>query len=308
MRTCFLFPGQGSQYSGMGKDLWERSAKVRALFEHASDTTHVDTERLLFHGTEEELRSTDMTQIAVTLINLCVAEVLHERDIQSDGAAGFSLGEFSAMTHAGILTVDEVFHLVQARGKIMKRVASSHDNGSGGPGMAAVIGMTFDQVSETIQSHGIENLYAANYNAPEQIVLAGTFEALRKAEDVFRVSPAKRFVKLRVSAPFHSPLMEEARREIAEVVHDYSFHDPVMPVYSNVTAHRITTGEEAKRLCVEQIVSTIRWVEVERLLVREGYVHCIECGPGKVLSGLWRAVSEEIPCSNTGTMEQIEKL
>lgn len=308
MKTCFLFPGQGAQYPGMGKDLWETSAVVREMFEHAAETTKVDVKRLLFEGTEEELKVTDKTQIAVTLMNLSVAEVLEERGWICDGAAGFSLGEFSALTEAGVIHLDDVFPIVKIRGEIMNHVANSHNNGSGGPGMAAVIGLTYDQIQQIIREQEIANLYAANNNAPQQVVLAGTYDALNKAEEVCKSAGAKRFVKLRVSAPFHSPLMEEARKEIADVLEEYQFEDPKKPVYSNVSADLIKSGEEAKRLCIRQIVSTVRWVDVQKKVLADGYNRCVECGPGKILTGLWRSVTKDVDCSPAGTLEKIEHL
>jgi [acyl-carrier-protein] S-malonyltransferase len=308
MKTCFLFPGQGAQYPGMGKDLWETSAVVREMFEHAAETTKVDVKRLLFEGTEEELKVTDKTQIAVTLMNLSVAEVLEERGWICDGAAGFSLGEFSALTEAGVIHLDDVFPIVKIRGEIMNHVANSHNNGSGGPGMAAVIGLTYDQIQQIIREQEIANLYAANNNAPQQVVLAGTYDALNKAEEVCKSAGAKRFVKLRVSAPFHSPLMEEARKEIADVLEEYQFEDPKKPVYSNVSADLIKSGEEAKRLCIRQIVSTVRWVDVQKKVLADGYNRCVECGPGKILTGLWRSVTKDVDCSPAGSLEKIEHL
>lgn len=308
MKTCFLFPGQGAQYPGMGKDLWETSAVVREMFEHAAETTKVDVKRLLFEGTEEELKVTDKTQIAVTLMNLSVAEVLEERGWICDGAAGFSLGEFSALTEAGVIHLDDVFPIVKIRGEIMNHVANSHNNGSGGPGMAAVIGLTYDQIQQIIREQEIANLYAANNNAPQQVVLAGTYDALNKAEEVCKSAGAKRFVKLRVSAPFHSPLMEEARKEIADVLEEYQFEDPKKPVYSNVSADLIKSGEEAKRLCIRQIVSTVRWVDVQKKVLADGYNRCVECGPGKILTGLWRSLTKDVDCSPAGTLEKIEHL
>lgn len=174
--------------------------------------------------------------------------------------------------------------------------------------MAAVIGLTYDQIQQIIREQEIANLYAANNNAPQQVVLAGTYDALNKAEEVCKSAGAKRFVKLRVSAPFHSPLMEEARKEIADVLEEYQFEDPKKPVYSNVSADLIKSGEEAKRLCIRQIVSTVRWVDVQKKVLADGYNRCVECGPGKILTGLWRSVTKDVDCSPAGSLEKIEHL
>lgn len=308
MKTCFLFPGQGAQYPGMGKDLYEASQKVKNLFELASDRTGIDVKKLLFEGTEEELKSTDKTQIAVTLINLSVAAVLEERGISSDGCAGFSLGEYSALTEAGVIAEEDVFPIVKVRGKIMEKVAKSLDTGSGAPGMAAVIGLDLGQVEDAVTQAGIKDLYPANYNSPNQIVLSGTNDALNKGEEVIKNAGAKRYIRLKVSAPFHSPLMEKAKTELAGVLADYDFKDPVKSVYSNVTAEQIVSGTSARQLCVEQVIEMVRWVDEEKALLAEGYDRCVETGPGKVLTGLWKSVGGDIPCSPAGQTAQIELL
>jgi [acyl-carrier-protein] S-malonyltransferase len=308
MKTCFLFPGQGAQYPGMGKDLWENSSKVKEIFECAADSTGMDIQKLLFEGTEEELKSTDKTQIAITVVNLSAAALLNERGIGCDGAAGFSLGEYSALTEAGVIALEDVFPLVKARGDVMEETAKGLDTGSGAPGMAAVIGLGYDDLKAVIADNGIDGVYLANYNSPVQVVLSGTADGLTAAEEPCKAAGAKRYIRLKVSAPFHSPLLEQAQIKFTEHLDKCTFSDPSIPVYTNVTGQEVASGEEAKKRCIEQIVSTVLWVDEEKQLLADGFARCFEVGPGKVLSGLWKSVGGDIVCQPAGTFEQIESV
>jgi [acyl-carrier-protein] S-malonyltransferase len=310
MKTCFLFPGQGAQYPGMAKDLWEASEKVKDLFRVASDATNMDLERLLFEGSEEELKATDNTQVAVTLASVAACLVCKEKGIEPEGFAGFSLGEYSALCEAGIIALKDLFPIVKVRGELMEKAARALDTqgGEGKAGMAAVLGLGFSEAADVLNALEGEQVFLANYSSPAQIVLAGTAEGLARAEGLFKESGARRFVILRVSAPFHSPLLEEARKGLEEVLAGYTFKDPVKPVYANVTGKRIASGEEARRLCVQQAVSTVRWVDEEQSLVDDGFDRFFEVGPGSVLSGLWKAFSKEQLCLPAGKLEDIEKI
>lgn len=310
MKTCFLFPGQGAQYPGMARDLWEASEKVKDLFRLASDATSMDLERLLFEGSEEELKATDNTQVAVTLASVAACLVCKEKGIEPEGFAGFSLGEYSALYEAGIIALEDLFPIVKIRGELMEKAARALDTpGSDGrAGMAAVLGLGFSEATDVLDALEGEQVFLANYSSPTQIVLAGTAEGLDKAEELFKESGARRFVVLRVSAPFHSPLLEEARKGLEEVLAGYTFSDPVKSVYANVTGKRIASGEEARSLCVRQAVSTVRWVDEEQSLVDDGFDRFLEVGPGSVLSGLWKAFSKEHPCLTAGKLEDIEKI
>jgi [acyl-carrier-protein] S-malonyltransferase len=279
---------------------------VKEIFQCAADSTGMNIEKLLFEGTEEELKSTDKTQIAITVVNLAAAALLKERGISCDGAAGFSLGEYSALAEAGVIALEDVFPLVKARGDVMEKTAKGLDTGAGAPGMAAVIGLGFDDLKSVIESNGIDGVYLANYNSPVQSVLSGTADGLSAAEVPCKEAGAKRYIRLKVSAPFHSPLLKDAQIEFTEHINSCTFSDPQIPVYSNVTAKTVGSGEEAKQRCIEQIVSTVLWVEEEKQLLADGYTRCFEVGPGKVLTGLWKSVGGDIECRSVGTFEQIE--
>ena len=303
MKTCFLFPGQGAQYPGMGKDLFDASASVRELFGQASDATGLDLQALLFDGSAEDLQVTNRTQIAVTLVNLAVARALAERGVQAHGYAGFSVGEYAALAAAGVIGDADLFRIVQARGEAMEAASRGADTAAGPAGMAAVIGLAPERVTAALD--GVEGAWAANFSSPAQVVLAGTAEGLAAAEGACTAAGARRFVPLKVSGPFHSPLIESARERFAEVVADFTFRDPAQPVYANVTGARIASGAEAKRLCVEQIVSSVQWVTEIGSLLGDGYGRFLETGPGKVLTGLMRAFDTDAPCTPVGTMEQV---
>jgi [acyl-carrier-protein] S-malonyltransferase len=309
--TCFLFPGQGAQYPGMAKDLWETSAKVKELFTLASDSTGMDCERLLFEGSEEELKATDKTQVAMTLASVAASLVLKERGVTPAGCAGFSLGEYSALYEAGVIRLEDLFPIVKARGELMEKASRSLDaaaGGSGQAGMAAVLGMEYSAALEVLEAQASEEVYLANHSSPKQIVLAGTGSGLAAMEERFKAAGARRYVILKVSAPFHSPLLKEAAAGLEEFLASINFSDPRKAVYSNVTGKRYTSGQEAKENCVRQVVSMVRWVDEEESLVADGYTRFLEVGPGSVLSGLWKAFNRELPCLAAGKLEDIEKL
>jgi [acyl-carrier-protein] S-malonyltransferase len=310
MKTCFLFPGQGAQYPGMAKDLWEASRKVKDLFVLASEATNMDLQRLLFEGSEDELKATDNTQVAVTLSSVAASVVCREKGIEPDGFAGFSLGEYSALYGAGVLALEDLFPIVKIRGQLMEKAARALDTpgSEGRAGMAAVLGLDFSKSSQVLQSLQGKQVFLANYSSPAQIVLGGTAEGLVEAEAAFKDAGARRFVVLRVSAPFHTPLLEEARKGLEEVLAGYSFSDPVKPVYANVTGRCIQSGEEARQLCVRQAVSTVRWVDEEQSLLDDGFTRFLEVGPGSVLGGLWKAFSRDYSCLPAGKLEDIEKI
>ncbi len=308
MRTCFLFPGQGAQYPGMAKDLWETSPIVRELFRAASDCAGMDMKKLLFEASAEELQVTDKTQVAITLADLAASASLREKGIAMDGCAGFSLGEYAALCEAGVIRLEDLFPIVKVRGSLMEQAARSLDSGAGSPGMAAVLGIPAEKVMTIVGPLAVADVYAANFNSPSQVVVSGTAAGLAKAEDALKAAGAKRFHRLKVSGPFHCPLMGGARKAFDDALSGYTFSDPRVPVYSNVTGRPIRAGAEAKRLCGEQVVTPVRWVAVEESLLEDGFDRFLEAGPGTVLTGLMRAVRPEASCAPAGKAEQIGKL
>ncbi|HVP20149.1 MAG TPA: ACP S-malonyltransferase [Spirochaetia bacterium] len=307
MKYCFLFPGQGSQYPGMAKDLWEKLPAVRDLFAKAADASGTDAQKLLFDSTAEELKATDKTQIAITIANLAASAALKAAGIAPRGCAGFSLGEYAALCEAGVVSLHDVFPIVKLRGMLMEKAARSLDADSGAPGMAAVLGLPTDKVASAMESLAGAGVFLANQNSPTQVVVSGTATGLAKAEKVFKETGAKRFVRLSVSGPFHSPLLSDARRAFDEALAGYTFADPKVPVYSNVTGAAIRSGEEARRLCGEQVMSPVRWVSVEQSLFADGFDRFFETGPGTVLTGLMKALSPQAVCLPAGTADAIEK-
>ena len=308
MKKCFLYPGQGAQYPGMGKDLYDYSEKIKKLFKTASENTGINLEKLLFEGTEEDLKATDKTQVAVTLVNVASSMLLKEEGIESDLCAGFSLGEVAAFWDAEIIDTDTLFYLVRERGRIMEKASRLLDSPTGSPGMAAVLGLDYDKIASVIADENLKDVFIANYNSPSQIVIAGTDKGLLTAEKIFKDAGAKRYRRLKVSGPFHSPLMKEAETEYREILEKVLFNDPVKNVYSNVTGEIVTSGDEAKKLSSQQLTRTVLWVNEEKLLLKEGVDMCIEAGPGNVLTGLWGAVGGDIPCYPAGVIENIAKL
>ncbi|MDA3940288.1 MAG: ACP S-malonyltransferase [Spirochaetia bacterium] len=301
MKRSFLFPGQGAQYPGMCKDFYDKSETVRDLFLLADKVTGRDLKSLLFEGTAEDLKQTENTQIAVTLMNLSIRRYLIENGVQADGTAGFSLGEFSAMVEAGILTEKQVLPMVIERGEIMARVAKENPALAGGSAMAAVIGMASADVSSNVED--IKDAYAANFNAPTQTVISGTVVGIEAASAKLKEAGARRIIPLKVSGPFHTPLLDDAMKYFVEYISSLEFKDPVKPMYSNVTGKRVGSGVEAKELSGLQIISPVKWIDIESNILSEGFDSIVELGPGKVLTGFWKSASKEISCLPTGSVE-----
>ncbi len=302
MNICFLYPGQGAQYPGMGKDLYESKSSVRQLFELASEACRCDARQLLFDSSESELKETRNTQIAISLMNLAVRRYLMEEGIESTGCAGFSLGEWSALVDAGVLTEEEVFPIVLKRAELMTAAVEQLAL-PGGSGMAAVIGIPADTVEKTVMN--IEGVYPANYNSPDQTVISGTAEAVAAASDACKSAGARRVIPLKVSGPFHTPLLEEARSAFGLYLKDRELRNPFKHLYSNASGVAVRSVDEIRRNASLQISSPVRWTSEETKIAEDGYDLCIECGPGKVLTGLWKKCGAEIPCLPAGTKEQI---
>ena len=312
MATIFLFPGQGAQYSGMAKDLYEQSERVRGLFKTASTVLRKDMAGLLFDGSEDDLKSTDNTQAAITLTNISAAALLGEHGFSPAATLGFSVGEYAALHEAGVLDTETLFRVVAVRGEVMEKGSRQADTPAGPSAMTAVLGLPFEEARSAIEAS--EQVFIANHSSPSQIVLAGTAEGLDAAENTLSEAGAMKTVRLKVSGPFHSPLLKHARREFEERIADLPFHDPHLPVISNVTARPLESGDEARKRAGEQIVSMVRWVDSEQYLLDERLVTgtdddlILEVGPGRVLSGLWKSFFKGLRAQPAGTLDAIQTL
>lgn len=306
--TCFLYPGQGAQYPNMGTDLFEHSDSVKELFTKAADITGIDVKKLLFEGTADDLKKTDNTQVAITLVNLAATKVLQEKGFTPAGCAGFSLGEYAALATAGIVSEEDVFALVKKRGEAMQAACEGLISTAGETGMAAVLSLAPEAIEEIIATSGIKDVYMANYNSPAQTVLSGVSEGLMALEPLLKEAGARRVAHLKVSGPFHSPLLNDARENFEEFLGGIEFKNPTMPLFSNVTGDIITEGEEAKKLCGLQIVSPVKWIDIEKKIMEKGFTMGLEAGPGKVLCGLFKALDRSFKCSPAGTIENISAI
>ena len=278
MKNAYIFPGQGSQYPGMAKDLYESNAVAREMFEKANDILGFRITDIMFEGTAEELKQTKVTQPAVFLHSVVLARCLPE--FRPDMVAGHSLGEFSALVAAGALDFEEGLRLVSIRAQAMQKACEAV------PGsMAAVLAMPAEKVEEICAScEGI--VVAANYNCEGQIVISGEVSAVNEACTRLKEAGARRALQLPVGGAFHSPLMEPARAELAEGIEKATFHTPVCPIYQNVTARPTTDAQEIKANLLTQLTSPVRWTQSVMNMIADGADKFIELGPGKVLQGL----------------------
>lgn len=313
MPYTFLFPGQGAQYPGMGKGLYNASSSVQDLFKRANEHMPFKLEEVIFDGSEEDLRATDKTQVAVTITSLSASMALRERGIKPARAAGFSLGEYAALAEAGVLAPEDLLPLVKIRGELMEAASRELDGDAGPSGMIAAIGMDLATVRKTLEENDFTDAFPSMQNSPVQTVVSGTAAGLERAQAVLKTAGVRRVIPLKTSGPFHTPLMESARREFERAVRDVTFSDPTLPVYSNVTGDLITSGHEAKELCLKQLVNTVLWTQNEESLLRDGPGRLLEVGPGTVLAGLWKAFGKgrddvEGVVEPAGTLEQIQAL
>jgi [acyl-carrier-protein] S-malonyltransferase len=313
-KTFFVFPAQGAQYPGMAVDfLRQGGERVKRLFSLASEIQGKDMADLLSNSSPEYLKRTDVSQPAITLANLAAAEYLAEKGITPSACAGFSLGEYAALATAGVISEEDCLSLVTHRGNAMQAAIDRIQGGdeANAPGMAAVVGLSPENVEALIaewKSAGLADLYAANFNSSKQVAVSGSAAALAGAEKRFKEAGARRFMRLAVAGPYHSPFMKEAADAFAPYLEKVHFNDPKIPIFSNVTGKQVSSGAEAKALAVKQIVEPVRWTDEEALMVKFEPKELLETGPGKVLQGLWKDLGNSIPCYSAGTAAEIDEL
>jgi len=287
---AYVFPGQGAQFVGMGKDLYDNNATAKEMFEKANEILGFRITDLMFEGTDEDLRQTKVTQPAIFLHSVILAKTLGE-DFNPSMVAGHSLGEFSALVAAGALSFDDGVRLVAARAMAMQKACELKPST-----MAAVIALPDEKVEEICASvPGV--VVCANYNCPGQIVISGEEEAIDAACELLKAAGAKRALKLKVGGAFHSPCMEPARAELAEAIEKTEFHKPVVPVYQNVDAKPHTDPAEIKANLVAQLTAPVRWTQSVQNMIADGADEFIELGPGKVLQGLVSKINREVATS-----------
>jgi [acyl-carrier-protein] S-malonyltransferase len=284
---AYIFPGQGAQFTGMGKDLYDANPKAKELFDQANDILGFDIKTIMFSGTAEELKQTKVTQPAVFIHS--VAAALSNSTFAPDMVAGHSLGEFSALVANGALSFANGLSLVSKRAMAMQRACEINPST-----MAAVLGMDDEKVEEVCGSIKEEIVVAANYNCPGQLVISGSLKGIDIACEKLKAAGAKRAMVLQVGGAFHSPLMEPARGELAAAIEATSFSKPICPVYQNVNAKPSSDINEIKRNLVAQLTAPVRWTQSVQNMAIAGATTFIECGPGKVLQGLVKKIAPDV--------------
>lgn len=281
---AYVFPGQGSQFRGMGQDLYQRSDAARQLFDQANDVLGYRLTDVMFEGTDEDLKQTIYTQPAVFLHGVVLA--LTTDSFAPDMVAGHSLGELSALTAAGVLSFEDGLMLASVRATAMQRACELVSST-----MAAVLGLADDVIEQVCASITEEIVVAANYNCPGQVVISGSQAGIQLAEERLKTAGAKRVLPLAVGGAFHSPFMEPARTEFADAVQNMPFRTPRCPVYQNVNAQPVTDPEQLKANLIAQLTSPVRWTQSVERMVADGATEFFESGPGKVLQGLIKKIS-----------------
>lgn len=293
MKQAYVFPGQGAQFSGMGKDLYENNELAKSMFDKADEILGFPITQVMFSGSDEELKQTKVTQPAVFLHSVILAKVL---GVKPDGVAGHSLGEFSALVVAGALSFEDGLRLVAKRAMAMQKCCENNPGG-----MAAILGLEDEAIEQVCQSvDGV--VVAANYNCPGQLVISGADEAVDAACVKLKEAGARRAMRLPVGGAFHSPLMEAARAELEQAISEVEFNTPVCPIYQNVDAQPQSEPEVIKANIIAQLTAPVRWTQIAKNMIADGYDNFVELGPGAVLQGLIKKVNPEVSVESKSNM------
>jgi [acyl-carrier-protein] S-malonyltransferase len=285
--NAYVFPGQGSQFPGMGKDLYDQHQIAKTLFESANEILDFDITKIMFEGTKEELKQTRVTQPAIYIYSVIVTKIMGSK-FQPDALAGHSLGEFSALAAAETISFDSGLRLVSQRAEAMQMACDIEDGT-----MAAILGLDDEKVVEICrQTQGA--VVAANFNCPGQLVISGSINAVKSACESIKAAGAKRAILLPVGGAFHSPLMEPAKIELANAIKNTDFSTPICPIYQNVVGNAVTEPIEIQKNLIAQLTGPVRWTQSINTMIKEGVTSFIDVGPGKVLLGLVSKISDKV--------------
>lgn len=288
---AYVFPGQGAQFIGMGKNLYDSNNEARELFEKANEILGFNITSIMFEGTDEDLRQTKVTQPAIFLHSVILAHTMGEGFVP-EMVAGHSLGEFSALVAAKSLSFEDGLRLVHARAMAMQKACEANPST-----MAAILGLDDDKVEEVLATID-DVVVAANYNSPGQLVISGSIEGINKACEALKAAGAKRALPLKVGGAFHSPLMEPARIELAEAINNTHFNKPICPVYQNVTANAVSDESLIKENLIKQLTAPVKWTQTIQNMVADGATMFTEVGPGNVLQGLVKKIAPQVETSS----------
>jgi [acyl-carrier-protein] S-malonyltransferase len=290
MKTAYIFPGQGAQFSGMGKNFYDNISFAKRLFDQANEQLGFNISEIMFTGSEEDLKQTKVTQPAVFLHSVIAFKTIENAQI--DMVAGHSLGEFSALVANNVLRFEDALELVNVRAVAMQKACEAQ------PGtMAAVLGLPDEKVEEICASITDDIVVAANYNCPGQLVISGTITGIEKACVLMKEAGAKRALPLPVGGAFHSPLMLPAQEELAKAIENTRFNDPICPIYQNVAAKGVINKEDIQANLIAQLTGAVKWTQCVQAMVTDGASTMVECGPGKVLQGLVSKIHKEVAVS-----------